>query len=140
MIIVIIANMYILMQISPSFLYDATWVMVSINTQSYASDIAVKILNATQLKAREYCSCRYVIKSWMTTELSTCHEHISHWFNILMSIIARTLNISWTHQSLIHNCHVSHSYNFENVMDTSVIRSLLSCQSFKTLEHVFTLA
>ena len=170
------------------------WVTVSINTQWYASDIAVNILIATQLKAKECYSGQHIIKRWVATELPTCHEHlshwimswthhlslvhrchichlqnfehvmntssiiglplsylsfaklwtchehISHWFTIVILVISRTLNMSWTHQSLVHHCHISHLQNFEHVMNTSVIGSSLSYQSFTELwtchEHI----
>ena len=38
--------------------------------------------------------------------------------------------MSWAHQLLVHHCHISHLQNFELVMNTSVIGSPLSCQSF----------
>ena len=43
-------------------------------THWYASNIAVNILNATQLEARECYSGQHAIQSWVTTELSACHN------------------------------------------------------------------
>ena len=105
------------------------WVTVSINTQWYASDIAVNILTGTQLKAKECYSGQHVFKSWVAAELSTCHEHISYWI------------MSWSHyQLLVHHYHISHLQNFEHVMNTSVIGSSLSYKSFTELwrchEHI----
>ena len=100
------------------------WVAVSINTQWYASDIAVNILTGTQLKAKECYSGQHVFKSWVAAELSTCHEHISYWI------------MSWSHyQLLVHHYHISHLQNFEHVMNTSVtIVILVIC--LQNFEHV----
>ena len=49
-------------------------------------------------------------------ELWTCHEQISHWITIVISVICRTLNMSWTHQSLNHHCHISYLQNFEHAI------------------------
>ena len=103
------------------------WVTVSFNTQWYVSDIAVNILIATQLKAKQYYNGQHVIKSWVITELSTCHERISYWI------------ISWTpHQSLVDHCHISCLENFEHVMNTSVIGSPLSLVICRTLNMSWT--
>ena len=99
-------------------------------TQWYFSDIALNILNATQLEARESYSSRHVIKSWVTTELSACHKHISHRFTMVILVIFRTFNMSWTHQPLVYYCHISHSQNFQHFMNSSIIGLPLSYQLF----------
>ena len=73
------------------------------------------------------------LNMWWTHQSLGHHRHVSHLQNfdtIVVLVICRTLNMSWTHQLLVHHCHISHLQNFELVMNTSVIGSPLSCQSF----------
>ena len=72
---------------------------------------------------------QHVIKCCRTTDLWTSHEHISHWFTTVILVICRTLNMSWI-QLLVLHCRLSYLQNFGHVMNTSVIGSPLSCQSF----------
>ena len=83
-------------------------------------------------------SCQHVMN---TSVIGSCPEHIiCHWFTVVIFVICKTLNKSWAHQSLVHHCHISHFQNFEHVMNTSVIGSPLSYQSFTELwtchEHI----
>ena len=102
--------------------------------KAYHGNIAVNIWNATQLEVRECYSGRHVIQSWVTAELPVCHKH-SHWLNIVILITSRTLNMSWTHQSLVHHCHVSHLHNFEHAIALAQQLWAHHCHVMLTYHH-----
>ena len=120
------------MQISPSFLYNAAMgdgINQHTVTREWHSCQHIECYTVGSQGMLHWSTCHQNLSDYRPVSIA-CHEHISHWFTIVMLVISRTLNMSWTHQSLVHRCHINPFQNFEHAMDTPVIWSPLSYQSF----------